>query len=272
MGKNFQVLVIDDEEDLRENLKYVLQMKGYDVQLAGDGVQGLKKLESYSPDLIILDMNMPNMGGVEFYERICEGGNPKFPVFILTARANMEQLFKDFKVEGFMAKPFEIEDFTREVGIIVEKRNRVVDVVAQKRTLSVKSVYLAENDPAEGGPIALALLEAGYRVAWAKSGTAALEVISIAPPVLGLVKLGLADISGDVVAQRALHMAKTSGVKFLLYQKNDPRFLRSVRQQIGEKTDVVGLVEYDAPADLVRAVDEAIQKGGVVEHIEEEEI
>ncbi len=261
MRKSFQILVIDDEEDLRENLKYILQMKGYEVQLAKDGAQALIKLESYNPDLIILDMNMPNMGGIEFYYRICEDGNPKYPVFVLTARANMEQLFKELKVEGFMSKPFEIEDFIHAVEIIVKKRSRVVDVVKNKKSLSVKSVCLVEDEVLEAGPIALALLDAGYRVSYAKSGTAAIELIAIDLPVLALVKLRLADISGDLVALHALNIAKTSDVKFLLYKKTEQRQVESIRKQIGGKTSVVNLVEYDTPADLVRAVDEAIQQG-----------
>ena len=168
-----------------------------------------------------------------------------------------------------MAKPFEIEDFIHEVEIVIDKRRRVVDVVKHKKSLSLKSVYLAENDLAEAGPIALALLDAGYRVACARSGTTALELLSIDPPVLALVKLGLSDLSGDLVAQRALHMAKTSDVKFLLYEKRDPRHLKPIRKHIGEKTGLLAFVEYDTPADLLRAVDDAIQKGEVAQQEKE---
>jgi len=78
MAKGSKILIIDDEEDLRENLKYVFESEGYVVQLAEDGVKGLKALENFSPDLIILDLNMPNMGGIEFYQKICVQDMPRF--------------------------------------------------------------------------------------------------------------------------------------------------------------------------------------------------
>ncbi|MEI7751980.1 MAG: response regulator, partial [Candidatus Omnitrophota bacterium] len=68
-----KILIIDDEEDLRENLKYVFKMKGYDVELASDGVQGLKKLETYTPDLIVLDLNMPLLDGYGVVQRLRQG-------------------------------------------------------------------------------------------------------------------------------------------------------------------------------------------------------
>src|ERR1039457_4646534 len=122
MAQGSKILVIDDEEDLRENLKYVLQMKGYVVELAEDGVKGLKALENFTPELIILDLNMPNMGGIEFYQKICVRDFPIYPVFVLTARANMEKFFKDFNVDGFMAKPFELTDLIHEINFIINKK------------------------------------------------------------------------------------------------------------------------------------------------------
>jgi len=122
MSQGSKILVIDDEEDLRENLKYILQSKGYVVELAQDGIQGLEVLNDVSPDLIILDLNMPNMDGMEFYQRICVQNIPRYPVFVLTARSNMEKFFKDSYVEGFMVKPFDIKDLMTEINYIFNKK------------------------------------------------------------------------------------------------------------------------------------------------------
>src|SRR4029077_16070984 len=84
---------------------------------------GLAKLEIFKPDLIILDMNMPRMGGLEFYQKISDQLNqPKYPVLVLTARANMETLFKELNIDGFMAKPFEVDNLLEEINIIIKKR------------------------------------------------------------------------------------------------------------------------------------------------------
>ena len=130
MAPSAKLLIIDDEEYLRENLKYVFEKKGYAVALAADGVEGLKALETCTPDLILLDLNMPNMGGVEFFQRICDGDRPKVPVLILTARAamgslykdfKMEQFFRDFNVDGVMSKPFELQVLVDTVAAIIDK-------------------------------------------------------------------------------------------------------------------------------------------------------
>ena len=69
-------------------------------------------------------MNMPQMGGMEFYQEICYGGSrPKYPVLVLTARANMEQLFKEINIDGFMVKPFEINDLFYEIETIIQKKS-----------------------------------------------------------------------------------------------------------------------------------------------------
>jgi len=67
---------------------------------------------------------MPKLGGLGFYQKICYGQDqPKYPVLVLTARANMEKLFKELNVDGFMAKPFEIKELIGEVSCIVNKKS-----------------------------------------------------------------------------------------------------------------------------------------------------
>ena len=117
------ILVIDDDIDLQQLVKIAIKTKGYTIETANNGLEALVKLETVTPDLIILDMNMPKMGGLEFYQRICDQtSRPKYPVLVLTARANMESLFKDFNVEGFMAKPFEIDELLNNVDTILKKK------------------------------------------------------------------------------------------------------------------------------------------------------
>ncbi len=120
MSDEKTILIIDDEVDLAEMVGFQLKAKGFEVVIAHNGVEGLEQLKTVTPQLIILDMNMPKMGGIEFYKNICDfSAKPRYPVFVLTARANMERLFKDFDVAGFLAKPFDIGELTRKVEEIV---------------------------------------------------------------------------------------------------------------------------------------------------------
>ncbi len=70
MSEPIKILIVDDEEDILEILKYNLEKEGYHVKTAMDGKEGLKKAEKFEPHLIILDIMMPEMDGVEVCERL----------------------------------------------------------------------------------------------------------------------------------------------------------------------------------------------------------
>ena len=117
------IVVIEDEKDLCDMIKFELEARGYKVITANNGVEAYRKIEGVNPDLIVLDLNMPQMGGLAFYEWVCdEKGEPRYPLFVLTARANAEELFENgkYKVAGFMEKPFETNKFLSEVKKIVK--------------------------------------------------------------------------------------------------------------------------------------------------------
>ena len=114
------LLIIDDEVDLLEITAYQLKAKGYEVITAQDGAEGLECLKTTDPALILLDMNMPKINGLEFYDKICdENKNPKYPVLFLSARANIDDLLKDLKVAGVMSKPFENDKLLQKIESII---------------------------------------------------------------------------------------------------------------------------------------------------------
>ncbi|MBU1854022.1 MAG: response regulator [Candidatus Omnitrophica bacterium] len=118
------ILLVEDEADLLTVVKFRLKSYGYNVVTAGDGIQALEKLKEIKPDLIVLDINLPNMGGIEFYRKISTPyGHSKYRVLILTARANLEKIFRDIEVDGFMAKPFEIDRLIEEIERIINKKD-----------------------------------------------------------------------------------------------------------------------------------------------------
>lgn len=252
MKKVFKILVIDDEEDLRENLKYIFSTKGYEVSLAEDGVQGLKKLETYTPDLIILDLNMPHMGGIEFYQKICDNAVPRYPVFVLTARANMEKLFKDFNVDGFMAKPFEIPELINEISTVLEKRSGNASTLPSG---GLKTVCIVENDEAFANKVGAALLMKGFTVNLASSGVEAIERISRDVPRAACVKMNLPDMPGELVIMKLKNMAKTSAVKFILYVLN-VGIQDEITKKIQQKEGFHKFVVVDSENELVNAIKE----------------
>jgi CheY-like chemotaxis protein len=123
MSKAARILVIDDEPKNIKLLEACLGPAGYQVFSELNSVHALAKLKDIAPDLIILDLNMPRLGGLGFYQKICNGlDHPPYPVLVLTARANMEQLLKQMNVDGFMSKPIDIDKLLIEVKAILAKK------------------------------------------------------------------------------------------------------------------------------------------------------
>jgi len=248
-----KILLIDDEHDLVEMVREILTNCGYEVIAAYNGEEGLQKLESVSPDLIILDMNMPKMGGIAFYDCIYNQleGKSRYPVLVLTARANLEQLFKDLNVDGFMTKPFEIDDLVNEVEMIIVKRSGgkpvARPVAAAKR--KQKKILLIEDDATISGRLATAFVNADYIVDAAKSGASAFEMIVDGQPDLVLIKLGLVDIPGDVLAGKLKRIPKTSGIPMILYSG---AVNLAVLRRLCEKTGLEGFVESSEPCILLK--------------------
>ena len=77
------IFIIDDEVEIANLLADQLSLRGFYTFTADNGIDALEKLKDVKPNLIILDINMPEMGGVEFYNNICGKNNrPLYPVFV----------------------------------------------------------------------------------------------------------------------------------------------------------------------------------------------
>jgi len=108
------ILVVDDEVDLIEVLKLRLKQEGYNVLTAHDGKEGLALVNNEDIDLVLLDIMLPKVGGIELYKYISKT-KPALPVVVLTGRDKLESFFKDVKAAGFISKPFELEDLFRTI-------------------------------------------------------------------------------------------------------------------------------------------------------------
>lgn len=262
MDEPKKILLIDDEVNLQQLVKIVLGSKGYLVETADNGQDGLDKLEEANPDLIILDMNMPVMGGLEFYQKICDAwSRPKYPILILTARANMEEFFKGMDVDGFMTKPFEIDDLLAEVQRIIEKRSHgAVKAVKIHDANQPPSICVAETDAPTCNQIGAALLSAGYVVHLVHSGTEAIEHIFTIVPDVAVISFALSDIPGDEVIKKLKKMPKTQDVKFILYAEDTPEKAIVAQAMIKkEGIDFIRFVKYQNVKDIILAINEALK-------------
>lgn len=254
------VLVVDDEEDLRDTVGYIFKSKGFKVETAVDGLDALEKLEKLNPALIVLDMNMPRMSGLEFYEKI-KGKNdkPKFPVLVLTARANMEQLFADLDVDGFMTKPFEIEQLLAEGQRIIKKNSASISIKSKNGAFDRRAlkVCIVEDEQDIYRKLALSFLESGFIVNSAQSGASAIKRITMDVPDVVVIKVGLRDISGDIVILKLKRMIpETKNVKFVLYNAHSGNNVE-VTRRISEKQGVDKYIDF-VDAEEILDVTEAL--------------
>ena len=107
------ILIVDDEPEIASLLKEALEMRGYEVVTAGDGVEGMYKAMSIKPDLIVTDILMPRMDGTELSERLqMVAATKDIPILFLTALENKEDEYRHDKADGMpkniLAKPASI--------------------------------------------------------------------------------------------------------------------------------------------------------------------
>jgi two-component system chemotaxis response regulator CheY len=110
MGKT--IMSVDDSASVRQMVGFTLRTAGYDVVEAQDGLDALNKLEETPVNMILTDLNMPNMDGIELIRRVRSGGSHKFiPIIMLTteSQADKKMAGKAAGATGWIVKPFKPE-------------------------------------------------------------------------------------------------------------------------------------------------------------------
>ena len=115
---NVKILVIDDDKSMLAFLKLHLQKAGYVVLLAEDGIVGGRLALSASPDLILLDVQMPYLNGYELVEALkVDPATWDIPVVFLTADKHVEQRTRMLRAEAFLKKPVKVERLLEVVAL-----------------------------------------------------------------------------------------------------------------------------------------------------------
>ena len=114
------MLIIDDEDEVRQVLQEFLEGRGYEVRAAESGAIALGILEPFEPDVVLLDVSMPEMDGVEVLKRIVEA-RPTLPVIMVTANADIGVTSRLLALGAadYIPKPFDLEYLDQAVSIQV---------------------------------------------------------------------------------------------------------------------------------------------------------
>jgi len=119
-----RILIVDDEQEIRQFLDIVLREKGFDVLTAGGGAEALGLARSALPDLVLLDIMMPEMDGWTVLERLkAEEPTARVPVAMLSARAETADRLRAVRVGAadYITKPFSLRDLLARIQALLER-------------------------------------------------------------------------------------------------------------------------------------------------------
>jgi two-component system response regulator MprA len=117
-----RVLVIEDDTEITDALRRSLRHEGYEVRTAGDGVEALDAAAQFIPDLVVLDLGLPRLDGIEVCKQLRADGD--VPILILTARTETDDRVTglDSGADDYLVKPFERQEFLARIRALLRRR------------------------------------------------------------------------------------------------------------------------------------------------------
>ena len=146
-----KILIVDDEPTIRETLSLVLREENYQCELAENGAEGLNRVKEKNFDLIITDLKMPEMGGLELMER-AKTISPKTSVIIITAYASLESAIQalQFGAYDYIIKPLDFDDVILRINRLMEHRELLNENEFLRREVQEKfnvTNIIGESEP-----------------------------------------------------------------------------------------------------------------------------
>ncbi len=158
-----KVLIVEDNVDLNESLKEILELNGYNVEVAFDGEEGLEMAKMVEPDVIILDIMLPKIDGYQVCQILRQKG-VNTPILMLTAKDSLSDKVKglDIGADDYLSKPFEIEELLARIRALIRRnsyqKSDIYKIGDFTFDLTAKKVYKA-NQEIELSPKLFCILE-----------------------------------------------------------------------------------------------------------------
>ncbi len=253
-SKGNTILLVDDEEHLRVTVSDFLTFQGYIVELARSGEEALETLESMTPDLIILDISMPGIGGMGFLQRLSRSAGASPPVLVLTARANLQSFFDGLDVAGFVSKPCE-------KGVLLAQIQHILGNNAPARETAVAGgvvhVLLGEDDPHMFEVLERLFTRHSHTVTRAENGPGVLEAAATVGADVVVLKQYLTKLNGSAVATLLRTMPSTKALPIVLYDFVGAGVIPTSSSP-GAKAPVDRYVEAMEPSGVLEAVEQVL--------------
>ncbi len=149
-----QVLIIDDHDSMREGLELLLRRRGHRTLSAGGGKEGLQLLGEHGADLVITDLKMARVDGIEVLRKVKDHA-PDTEVLVITGYGTIETAVEAMKLGAadFLTKPFSSEEFAVKVDRLLTQREERAQLRRENRELRVENTWLREEADARYGAI-----------------------------------------------------------------------------------------------------------------------
>jgi two-component system, NtrC family, nitrogen regulation response regulator NtrX len=142
------ILIIDDEKAIRKTLSEILSYEGYKIEEAGDGEEGLKKFKEKAYDVVLCDIKMPKLDGIEFLDKAREA-NPDVPVIMISGHGTIETAVEAVKkgAYDYISKPPDLNRLLITIRNAMDKNNLVTEAKVLKRKVSRVEEMIGESAP-----------------------------------------------------------------------------------------------------------------------------
>ncbi|MCE1246239.1 MAG: response regulator [Firmicutes bacterium] len=121
-GKKNKVLLVDDDKQILSSLRVYLELENYQVETASNGQEAIEKVKRNKPEILVLDVMMPEMDGFEVLEQLkAEEQYADIPVVMLTAKSQDIDVLKGFRMgaSSYMTKPFNLNELVENIELIL---------------------------------------------------------------------------------------------------------------------------------------------------------
>lgn len=144
-----KILIIEDEEAIADLLAYGLNKEGFHAAVSGNGTEGLREVERFKPDLLLLDWMLPDMSGLEVCKKVTATAN--IPIIMITAKSDITDkvLGLEFGADDYITKPFDLREVIARIRTILRRmlqanrpeaeqvvRFRNIEIIADERQVS----------------------------------------------------------------------------------------------------------------------------------------
>ena len=240
-----RILFVDDDKLILRALSDFLNFKGFSVVVAESGELALEKIALSPPDIILLDISMPGMGGIGFLKRLMLSNNTlPYPVLVFTARTTTKDYFRGIPVDGFIAKPCDKNQLVDAIHEILEKHHGA----------ALETILVGEDDLTVADQLVRVLRSAGFAVDEAATGPEVLEKAAVCLPDAILVKHILTGMNGDSVASILQAMPRTQSIPVVLYDSSMMPKNKEEEIRLGCAPGVKKYLVAEDPVILLNAV------------------